>query len=97
MARSGNEGPVGQKLEGVRVLMERYLSAGIASVTHDFYSGGRHETRTESPRRYQQSPRVDLGYSEKVILILRDRGRRQDQGAVQPQMQRLTPTPKCMP
>jgi hypothetical protein len=31
------------KLEGVRVLLERYRAAGIYDVSHDFYPGGRHE------------------------------------------------------
>jgi alpha-beta hydrolase superfamily lysophospholipase len=32
------------------VLIERYRSAGIASITHDFYPGGRHETLHELNR-----------------------------------------------
>src|SRR5262249_29602464 len=40
---SGGEDPVGQRLEGVRVLTDRYRSAGLSSIAHDFYSGGRHE------------------------------------------------------
>jgi alpha-beta hydrolase superfamily lysophospholipase len=48
---SVREDPVGEKLKGVRVLIERYRSAGIASVTHDFYPGGRHEMLHELNRR----------------------------------------------
>jgi alpha-beta hydrolase superfamily lysophospholipase len=48
---SGGEDPVGQRLEGVRVLIERYRSAGLTSITHDFYSGGRHEMLHETNRR----------------------------------------------
>ena len=48
---SGNEDPVGQRLEGVRVLVDRYRSAGLTSLTHDFYSGGRHEMLHEVNRR----------------------------------------------
>ena len=48
---SGSEDPVGQKLEGVRVLIDRYRSAGFTSITHDFYSGGRHEMLHEINRR----------------------------------------------
>jgi len=28
-----------QRLEGVRVLIDRYRSAGLASIAHDFYTG----------------------------------------------------------
>jgi len=48
---SGSEDPVGQKLGGVRVLMDRYRSAGLTSVDHDFYPGGRHEMLHELNRR----------------------------------------------
>ena len=48
---SGSEDPVGQKLEGVRVLIDRYRSAGLTSIAHDFYSGGRHEMLHETNRR----------------------------------------------
>lgn len=48
---SGSDDPVGEKLQGVRVLMDRYHSAGIASMTHDFYAGGRHEMLHELNRR----------------------------------------------
>src|SRR6185312_13617403 len=48
---SGSDDPVGGKLEGVRVLIDRYHSAGIASIAHDFYTGGRHEILHELNRR----------------------------------------------
>ena len=48
---SGGDDPVGQRLEGVRVLIDRYRSAGLASIAHDFYSGGRHEVLHEINRR----------------------------------------------
>ena len=48
---SGSEDPVGQRLEGVRVLIDRYRSAGLTSIAHDFYTGGRHETLHETNRR----------------------------------------------
>jgi alpha-beta hydrolase superfamily lysophospholipase len=48
---SGSEDPVGQRLEGVRVLIDRYRSAGITSIAHDFYPGGRHEMLHELNRR----------------------------------------------
>ena len=47
---SGSEDPVGQRLEGVRALTERYRSAGITSITHDFYPSGRHEMLHELNR-----------------------------------------------
>jgi alpha-beta hydrolase superfamily lysophospholipase len=48
---SGSDDPVGQRLEGVRVLIDRYRSAGLTSITHDFYNGGRHEMLHETNRR----------------------------------------------
>src|SRR3954469_2301641 len=48
---SGSDDPVGQRLEGVRVLIDRYRSAGFTSVAHDFYTGGRHEMLHETNRR----------------------------------------------
>lgn len=48
---SGSDDPVGQKLEGVRALLDRYRGAGLASVAHDFYPGGRHEMLHEVNRR----------------------------------------------
>lgn len=48
---SGSEDPVGQNLKGVGVLMDRYHSAGINSIAHDFYTGGRHEMLHELNRR----------------------------------------------
>ena len=47
---SGSEDPVGQQLEGVRLLMERYRKAGIQNISHDFYIGGRHEMLNEVNR-----------------------------------------------
>ena len=44
---SGSEDPVGQQLEGVEVLMDRYRTAGIYDISHDFYPGGRHEMLNE--------------------------------------------------
>jgi hypothetical protein len=38
-------------LEGVRVLIDRYRSAGLTSIAQDFYSGGRHEMLHEINRR----------------------------------------------
>ena len=48
---SGSDDPVGQRLEGVRVLIDRYRSAGLTSIAQDFYSGGRHEMIHETNRR----------------------------------------------
>jgi alpha-beta hydrolase superfamily lysophospholipase len=48
---SGSDDPVGQRLEGVRVLIDRYRSAGFTSIAHDFYTGGRHEMLHETNRR----------------------------------------------
>jgi len=48
---SGSDDPIGQRLEGVRVLIDRYRSAGLTSIAQDFYSGGRHEMLHEINRR----------------------------------------------
>jgi alpha-beta hydrolase superfamily lysophospholipase len=48
---SGGDDPVGQRLEGVRVLIDRYRSAGLTSIAQDFYSSGRHEMLHEINRR----------------------------------------------
>jgi alpha-beta hydrolase superfamily lysophospholipase len=48
---SDSDDPIGQRLEGVRVLIDRYRSAGLTSIAQDFYSGGRHEMLHEINRR----------------------------------------------
>jgi len=47
---SGSEDPVGQHLEGIQVLIDRYRTAGIRDISHDFYPGGRHEMLNEINR-----------------------------------------------
>ena len=47
---SGSEDPVGQHLEGVQALIERYREAGLDDISHDFYAGGRHEMLNEINR-----------------------------------------------
>jgi alpha-beta hydrolase superfamily lysophospholipase len=47
---SGSEDPVGQQLEGVKVLIERYRTAGLRQLSYDFYPGGRHEMLNEINR-----------------------------------------------
>jgi alpha-beta hydrolase superfamily lysophospholipase len=44
---SGSEGPVGQHLEGLRILMDRYRGAGLSNISRHFYPGGRHEMLNE--------------------------------------------------
>jgi alpha-beta hydrolase superfamily lysophospholipase len=44
------EDPVGQQLEGVKVLIGRYQKTGISCISHDFYLGGRHEMLNEINR-----------------------------------------------
>jgi alpha-beta hydrolase superfamily lysophospholipase len=44
---SGSEDPVGQQLEGLRILMDRYCRAGLSNISHHFYPGGRHEMLNE--------------------------------------------------
>ena len=52
---SGSEDPVGQQLEGVQVLIERYHKAGINNISDDFYPGGRHEMLNEINREEVQA------------------------------------------
>ena len=47
---SGSDDPVGQQLEGVRSLIERYHKAGVSDISYDFYEGGRHEMLNEPNR-----------------------------------------------
>ena len=52
---SGSEDPVGQQLEGVQAVIQRYHKAGIYDISHDFYTGGRHELLNESNRNEVQA------------------------------------------
>jgi alpha-beta hydrolase superfamily lysophospholipase len=47
---SGGADPVGQQLGGVEILIERYRQAGLQDISHDFYTGGRHEMLNEINR-----------------------------------------------
>jgi alpha-beta hydrolase superfamily lysophospholipase len=47
---SGSEDPVGERLAGVRALMDRYHRAGVCDTSFDFYEGGRHEMLNETNR-----------------------------------------------
>jgi alpha-beta hydrolase superfamily lysophospholipase len=38
---------VGEQLDGVQLLINRYEKAGLYDVSHDFYQGGRHEMLNE--------------------------------------------------
>ena len=38
---------MGQQLEGVGTLMDRYCKAGVRNISRDFYKGGRHEMVNE--------------------------------------------------
>lgn len=44
---SGSDDPVGEQLDGVQLLINRYEKAGLYDVLHDFYQGGRHEMLNE--------------------------------------------------
>jgi len=44
---SGSDDPVGEQLNGVELLINRYEHAGLYDVSHDFYRGGRHEMLNE--------------------------------------------------
>jgi alpha-beta hydrolase superfamily lysophospholipase len=47
---SGSDDPVGERLTGVRTLIERYRGAGLTGIAHHFYPGGRHEMLHELNR-----------------------------------------------
>ncbi len=47
---SGDEDPVGEQLDGVRVVIDRYRQAGLHNISHDLYRGGRHEMLNEINR-----------------------------------------------
>jgi len=47
---SGSEDPVGERLAGVRTLMDRYHRAGVCDTSFDFYEGARHEMLNETNR-----------------------------------------------
>jgi alpha-beta hydrolase superfamily lysophospholipase len=47
---SGSDDPVGQHLEGVQTLIDRYRQAGVQTISQDFYPGGRHEMLNETCR-----------------------------------------------
>ncbi|HTS06325.1 MAG TPA: hypothetical protein VMP68_12145 [Candidatus Eisenbacteria bacterium] len=40
---SARDGPVGQQLEGLLALIDRYRKAGLRDISRDCYEGGRHE------------------------------------------------------
>jgi alpha-beta hydrolase superfamily lysophospholipase len=52
---SGGADPVGQKLEGVRVLIARYRNSGLQDISYDFYPGARHEMLNEVNRAEVES------------------------------------------
>ena len=47
---AGSDDPGGQRLEGLRILIERYRAVGVQNLSHDFYPGGRHEMLNEVNR-----------------------------------------------
>ena len=63
---SGSDDRVGQRLQGVRILIDRYRSAGLSSIARDFYSGDRHEMlhKTNRSRRDHQHSRLAVGGSK---------------------------------
>ena len=67
---SGSEDPVGQQLEGVRILIRRYESAGLYDIFHEFYPGGRHEMLNETNREEVQADL--LAWISAVLLRQRD-------------------------
>lgn len=68
---SGSEDPVGQQLEGVKVLIERYRRAGVYDISSHFYAGGRHEMLNEINR---EEVRADLlAWISAVLEVQRNR------------------------
>ncbi len=47
---AGDKDPLNSGLAGLTPLVDRYRAAGIKDVTHDFYTGGRHEMLNETNR-----------------------------------------------
>lgn len=45
---SGSEDPIGQRLAGAQMLIDRYRRSGIGSISQDFYPGARHELLNET-------------------------------------------------
>jgi len=76
---SGSDDPVGQQLEGVSVLIERYRSAEIQNISDDFYPGGpaRNAQRDQS---VMKSARICFGgslefFPKRLSLLLATFGR----------------------
>jgi len=70
---SGSEDPIGQQLQGIRTLIERYRQAGIRNISHDFHEGGRHEMRNE-PNRGQVRTNILVWLSS----VLHDQSRNRE-------------------
>jgi hypothetical protein len=67
---SGSDDPVKQRLEGVRVLIDHYRSAGLTSVAHDFYTGpARNVAGNKSPRCNYEFDCLDFRYSRKEFVM----------------------------
>jgi alpha-beta hydrolase superfamily lysophospholipase len=47
---AGDADPVNSKLEGLKLLAQRYRTAGLRGVTERYYAGGRHEMFNETNR-----------------------------------------------
>ena len=71
---SGSEDPVGQELQGVRTLIDRYRRAGVRNISHDFYPGARHEMLNELNRGEVRS-NLWLGSPQylEIKLLIRSR------------------------
>jgi len=68
---SGSDDPVGQHLQGVRVMIDRYRQAGLKDISQDFYPGGRHEMLNEINRDEVQA-RL-LNWISSVLEKLKER------------------------
>lgn len=62
---SGSDDPVGQRLRGLDLLINRYRDAGLDDVSFDFYPNGRHEVLNEI-NRYQVQTRL-LGWISRLL------------------------------
>jgi alpha-beta hydrolase superfamily lysophospholipase len=70
---SGSDDPIGQQLEGVQALIERYREAGLNDISHDFYPGGRNEMLNEINRAEVRARLLE--WISEVLKLQEDRSK----------------------
>jgi alpha-beta hydrolase superfamily lysophospholipase len=70
---SGSDDPIGQQLEGVQALIERYREAGLNDISHDFYPGGRNEMLNEINRAEVRARLLD--WISEVLKLQEDQSK----------------------